>query len=234
MQICEVRNDQQARDIHIRLQGAVSDLHAAEAQYHDDCRLKFMNPKAVTAAATVKMKSEEQADADVAFTAVINDMLENEAYIWSSVEIYSIYELTGGCILSRISLLQKLTEYFHPELLVLSSPGLSSILLFQKRASDLLRVVEEDDEYMVSVVAKKIAKESQTLPHNKNIYKTQIDASIALEDVSPTLLTLLSSISANLKSTLPAIVIGNVIMSVIWNKAAPLQIALGILAREKS
>ena len=193
-----------------------------------------MNPKAVTAAATVKMKSEEQADADVAFSVVINDMLENEAYIWSSVEIYSIYELSGGCILSRISLLQKLTEYFHPELLVLSSPGLASILLFQKRASDLLRVVEEDDEYMVSAVAKKIAKELQTLPHNKNIYKTQIDASIALEDVSPTLLTLQSSISAILKSTLPAIVIGNVIMSVIWNKAAPLQIALGILAREKS
>ena len=43
MEICRQRNDKWAQEVQVRLEGAVSDLHAADAHYHDGCRKKFMN-----------------------------------------------------------------------------------------------------------------------------------------------------------------------------------------------
>ena len=36
----------------MRVQGAISGLHAVDARYHDDCRVKFMPPHSVHVAAT--------------------------------------------------------------------------------------------------------------------------------------------------------------------------------------
>ena len=41
---CKVRNDELADRVTIRIQGAVWDLHAAEARYHVDCRQRFYTP----------------------------------------------------------------------------------------------------------------------------------------------------------------------------------------------
>jgi hypothetical protein len=38
---CDLRNDDWALNVHLRLEGAVSDLHAADAQYHKDCMSLF-------------------------------------------------------------------------------------------------------------------------------------------------------------------------------------------------
>ncbi len=34
---CDERNDDWASEVRIRVEGALSDLHAAEARYHKDC-----------------------------------------------------------------------------------------------------------------------------------------------------------------------------------------------------
>ena len=34
----------------VQLQGAISDLHAADTRYHDDCRTNFMDPRSVLTA----------------------------------------------------------------------------------------------------------------------------------------------------------------------------------------
>ena len=39
-----MRNDELADRVRIRVQGAVGDLHAAEARYHVDCRQRFYTP----------------------------------------------------------------------------------------------------------------------------------------------------------------------------------------------
>ena len=51
LEVCRERSDKWSEEVQIRLQGAVSDLHAADARYHDDCRKKFMSPRSVQAAA---------------------------------------------------------------------------------------------------------------------------------------------------------------------------------------
>ena len=45
LQVCKEHNDQWAKDVELRLLGAVSHLHAADARYHQDCRPKCMGPK---------------------------------------------------------------------------------------------------------------------------------------------------------------------------------------------
>ena len=45
LNICKKRGDQLGDDVRIRLEGATSDLHAAEARYHERCLQIFENPK---------------------------------------------------------------------------------------------------------------------------------------------------------------------------------------------
>ena len=58
LQSCVQRNDQWSKDVKVRIQGAVSDLHATDGspigRYHDDCRCKFIAPCPVKTAATEK------------------------------------------------------------------------------------------------------------------------------------------------------------------------------------
>ena len=44
LRVCAQRNDRTADVVRTRVQGAVSDLHAADARYHIDCRAMFMTP----------------------------------------------------------------------------------------------------------------------------------------------------------------------------------------------
>ncbi len=49
---CQVRQDKLANDVRGRVEGEISDLHAADARYHKDCMNNFMSPRSVKAAAT--------------------------------------------------------------------------------------------------------------------------------------------------------------------------------------
>ena len=41
LSVCEARDDDWAKRVEVRIRGAVSDLHAADARYHDKCRKKL-------------------------------------------------------------------------------------------------------------------------------------------------------------------------------------------------
>ena len=49
---CNERNDNWAKEVELRVHGALSDLHAADARYHSDCKPAFMAPKALQSAQT--------------------------------------------------------------------------------------------------------------------------------------------------------------------------------------
>ena len=55
--------------------GAVSDLHAADAHYHKDCRVSFMYQKSTSAA--VKGHKDES------LQAVISVLSEDQSQIWN-------------------------------------------------------------------------------------------------------------------------------------------------------
>ena len=42
---CIERNDEWAGQVRVHVEGAISDLHAADGRYHVDCMSKFMNKR---------------------------------------------------------------------------------------------------------------------------------------------------------------------------------------------
>ena len=231
LNVCSQRGDAQAKEVQLRLEGAVSDLHAAEARYHEDCRIKFMAPGSVKNEMKKQMTRDEHKD--LALENVIHAMSSDEERPWTSSEAYRYYKGENGEILSRSTLVNALSKYFGSRLLVLYSKGLSSILIFRSKASQLVRIEEDDDEDVsIARIAKMIALESKQLGVDKTKYTTNIDKAIASQPISYTLMTLLSCISEHLDNTLPAILIGNIITSIIANCNTPLQIALGVFMRE--
>ena len=172
---------------------------------------------------------------DSAFQSTLEHMKNDVSHIWTSVEIYSSYLSFEGQNMSRRTLVQNLSEHFSTELVVLSSPGIADIIMFRSKATALLRIVDENsDDRSVEIVAKHIVRECKQQMPEKDVYNTRVDKTSASDEISPTLLLLLSTISDKLNNTLPAVLIGNILESIIINRPTTLQIALGVLLLEKS
>ena len=82
----------------MRLAGAVSDLHAADARYHDDCRNKFMGKRNVESSS-----KESVEEVDHAFDDTVYEMKSDRLRIWSSVEVFSTCTGNDGSLLSRFT-----------------------------------------------------------------------------------------------------------------------------------
>ena len=233
--MCDERGDQQASLVRIRVNGATSDLHAADARYHDKCRRSFYSPKNVAAAAVSKEPQSSLKQNDLAFDAVLKIINEDRSEIWNSTDLYNLYLENHGNSLCKKSLVAKVSDHSGEDLIVLSSPGVANILLFRSKASSTLRIIPDDTDDInaaVTKVAKKICSESKNIPFDNGMYETRIDNDIASECVSDTLMELLVSISPKLKRTLPALLIGNIVSSILCNQATHLQICLGVLLRD--
>ncbi len=232
LQRCNERNDKWAHDVELRVLGAVSDLHAVDARYHRDCKPAFMAPKAVEGISI----SKNPAIKDVAFQAVVSIMEEDRNKLWTSVEVHALYTDHGGDKLVRRILMEEISNYFGDQILFLSCKGLSTLLVFRSRASQLVKLVEETDVDSKSLksIAQQVIHETREIVSDTSSYSTTINQDIARDQCSETLLSLLSQISPKLDGTLPALLIGNMITSTVKNTATTLQIALGIVARDKS
>ena len=44
---CNERKDEWAGQVRVHVEGAITDLHAADGRYHVDCMSKFMNKRSV-------------------------------------------------------------------------------------------------------------------------------------------------------------------------------------------
>ena len=125
LKVCQTRGDKWVEEIRVRLHGAVSDLHAADARYHDDCKLNFMSPQKVRQAATSATTSAENIHTDFSLEQVISVMLENQGCVWNSIDLFQTYKATGGDRLTHRQLIQSLTAHFGEDLLVLSASGVA-------------------------------------------------------------------------------------------------------------
>ena len=232
LEACDVRKDEWAARVRVWVEGAVSDLHAADARYHVDCRATFMSSNSLVSASKSTPLAEEK---DAALKSLTEHILTDKSHIWNSVELFERYRDFGGNKLSRKHLIKKLSVIFEDDLLVLSSPGIASIIIFRSKASDVLRLVddEEDDlDAAVTKVSNKIVQDVKAIPMDKANYNTQINSELAIENVSETVLDILANISTKLNKTLPSILIGSIITSVLRNQPTNIQIALGVLIRD--
>ena len=234
LDVCNAHQDEIGQTVKMRVLAGVSDLHAADARYHDDCRKAFMSPRSVASAS----RPQESDEFDPAISATIATMKFDMSRIWNSCEIFDIYVENGGASLSRRTLTSKLAEIIGADLLVLTGNGVASLVLFRSKASALLHLVatdtEDDDELAMDRIGKKIAEESKQLCRNSNEYETRITVDIAQQSVSSTLLSLLKKISSNLDNTPASALIGNIVTNVVSTQPTTLQIDLSVLISRKT
>ena len=91
LKACDTRNDEWAQQVRIWVEGAVSDLHAADAQYHKDCMSTLCGPRNIHSASHQPVQVEDEA-----FNRVIHDLNEDRARIWNSIELHEQYIAHGG------------------------------------------------------------------------------------------------------------------------------------------
>ena len=147
----------------IRVQGAASDLHAADVRYHGSCRKFFMNSKNAGAAQNPK---EEIPNEDVTVASLAKMIKLAKDKIWTSTELHSLYLDKGGKDLNRTRLFSKVTEYMGNEVVVPSSPGVAGIIMLNEKVSQIFkfeRVDEADDDINLRLIAKKINSEVKRL-----------------------------------------------------------------------
>lgn len=115
LEFCKKRNDRQADQVRIRIAGAVSDLPAADACYHEDCKAKFKSPKNIMTS-TSSSPSHGPTD-DAAFTAVIKLLSKHKSNIYNSLIINDAYVNVDGSILSRSQLIQRMIKHSEGQLI---------------------------------------------------------------------------------------------------------------------
>ena len=125
---------------------------------------------------------------------------------------------------------------FEGDVTVLSSPGLSSVVVFINSASSVLHLAAEAEDEQQDFAFKKGAKivvdEIKRTDQDRSHYNARIMKENMSIPISQTFMELLAALSDNLKNTLPAVLKGNIITSVLINKPPSLQIALGNLIRD--
>ena len=139
-------------------------------------------------------------------------------------------------MLSRRQLIVKIVEKFGGDMIALSSPGVASLLVIKSSASNALHIMPDDTDDQMNEAIEKVAKQIKTEINNieadrKNYYN-HIDRDICSVFQSNTLDDILSKVSQKLKQSLPALLIGNIVTSVVKNLATPLQIALVVFLRD--
>ena len=233
---CSDREDVWAEEVRSRVVCSVSDLHASDARYHKDCMSRFfsnrMNP---AGQADATQTSHREYQPDMALKHMITILSNDQKRIWNSVELHQEYQDHGGVDLTRSQLLENLCSNFCGDLLIISSPGYANVVAFQCQASVILKMVKQEEdgiENSIRHIAKQVIKECSAIQLDTSKYRLNIDEQLAQESVSSTVQNLLASISTKLDNTPPALLIGNIITSVLRHRPTDLQIALGVLLRD--
>ena len=233
LETCDKRKDIQSEHIRVRMAGFLTDLHAgADVRYHVDCKATFLSSKSIQAAIYHQSIRTELKDA--AFDSLVKYLDENKANIHSSIDIYTKYMEEGGHVFSRRQLVQQIVEKFGGDMITLSSPGIASMLAFKSGVAKVFHLPDDTDDMSEAIkkVAKTIKAELDSIETDRNYYHSHIDKDVCSKFQSNTLDDVLSKVSQKLKQSLPALLIGNIITSVVKNLATPLQLALAVLMKD--
>ena len=208
-------------------------------RYHKACYVRFVNPKTFRSPTSkVLGGNDEDSNENVVIEAVSKEILSNQEKIWNSVELYEVYLAYGGqqnLSSNKNRLMNRMSDILKDKVYLFKSPGVATILMHKQKATDLFQLVsyvEEDDDIQVDAVANKIKKEIKALPKLKDSYPP-LDGKSILQSCSETILLLLAKISPSLSNALCSALVANMITSAITSNPSMLQIALGLLAREK-
>ena len=84
MDNCHARGDQWSNEVLVRVEGAVSDLHAVDARYHYDCKTNFMAPRSVQLAKASTSGDQSPVQSDPAYDKLVREMSAERSRIRNS------------------------------------------------------------------------------------------------------------------------------------------------------
>ena len=160
LQVANERVDEQAQTVQLRIHGALSDLHAADAQYHLDCYKAFTAKRNIAQATSAGTDDKSVLQAETSFGSVIRAIENNPKIIWNSVELYDIFSVDASeenslksCSSSEDStrkkrslLIRNLETHFGDSLLVMRINGCASILCLRDHVPEGLNIVPTNDD----------------------------------------------------------------------------------------
>ena len=174
-----------------------------------------------------------------AFAELIEHMLANREDFWTAKSLYDFYLSKNGQQ-GRHYLFTKLSNYFGKDFIILSSPGIVNIVAFRNRATNVLHLVNADDDddenelnQSIHHVAEQIVKETKDRKPKTDIYYTRMDIDIAKDYASPTLLRLLTEICDDFEGQI-GLFGGNMVTSQVTSRPTPLHVALSVAVKEKN
>ena len=197
-------------------------------RYHKKC--KFSDRRGFHKAETAVQSSAKE-NIDYIVRTIRNDPDKN----WNSSELHAIYLSREGTETNVTRFLNIINELMKDEIYLFKSPGLATIIVHKTKAATTFRLAfnTETEDVHTETVAKQILSEVKNTPsHLKQHYPT-LNLESSLESCSPTLMNLLSLISPGLHNTQKAALIGNIVTSEVTSGTSMLQVALGLLVREK-
>ena len=136
LKACYEIQDSQSNEIIVRIEGAVSDLSAAGAMYHQKCYLSFMFKSNKPNKNTSERNASSTESMQTAFRNTVKFMEEDENKLWSSVDLFSEYVSFGGQLQIR-QFMTNILEHFGDSLLILSGNGLQMLLHSKIRLTSL-------------------------------------------------------------------------------------------------
>ena len=161
--VCDSRHDEVSEIVKLWLLGVVSDLHAADARYHE-CRKSFMASHSVSSAARHSKLTHEVEAAISVTSSLLN---ADKSRVWNSLEMCNMYQENGGHGCSRRKVVSKMLDILGPDLLLMSGVGVANLLVFRSTASTVINLVATDDddatEAAIDKIATKITQESKQL-----------------------------------------------------------------------
>ncbi|MES9884040.1 MAG: hypothetical protein ABW185_24600 [Sedimenticola sp.] len=172
-------------------------------------------------------QKDDNDDKDNAFERVISAMNNEVTRLWNSVELIRLYQECEGSRLSRRGLISAVKEHFNESLLVLSSPGVASLIVFREQCALNIVDVQGDDDN-IAVIAKSIATE--TVKPEKWVYQTRLNHYNVNANVSSTLLNLLGELKM---SRLSSSMVASIITSHLTKSPTLLQIAISNYLKRK-
>ena len=181
------RNDELSRDVRFRVNSAISDFHAADARYHQHIKALF-HPKYAELLAS---KASETLEVDIGLESVKKAQRENQKEMWNSIDLYDMYSEGSGFKYSRRTLIKVLVDYLGDEVVLLSSPGLASILVFKKHFA--LQSADDGDDKNLRIAAAAI--KAEMLAADRNQHQVKFDDDTVNEGISATLMDLLGELN---------------------------------------
>ena len=231
LEVCDRRDDILADTVRIRLQGATSDLHAADGRYHKNCYSDFVSERSIKAAHN---KYDQISSDKEPFNFVIRSIRNEPERIWNATELHNAYTKRGGTDSRVARITSRIKQQLKDEIYCFNSPGISTVIMHQKKASGIFKIVnttDRDDGKEIKIVADKIVSEIKDFPIMGNTYPV-LDSDEISEICLPTLQTLLSLISPKFSMKVVALISG-MVSTISKSKTSILQVALGLLVHEK-